>query len=56
MDKEIHNQKHLTLSDRIYIEQELIQGSTFKSIALTLHKDPTTISKEVKNNRVSISF
>ena len=54
MDKEIHNQKHLTLSDRIYIEQELVQGSTFKSIALTLHKDPTTISKEVKNNRVSI--
>lgn len=44
----IHDQKHLTLSDRIYIEQELLQGSSFKSIAETLHKDPTTISKEVR--------
>jgi len=32
--KNIHNQKHLTLSDRTYIEQELLQGSTFKSIAM----------------------
>ena len=23
----IHNQKHLTLTERIYIEQELVQGS-----------------------------
>ncbi len=47
----MNNQKHLTLSDRTYIEQELVQGSTFKSIAATLHKDPTTISKEVKKHR-----
>ena len=47
----IHNQKHMTLSDRIYIEQELCQGSSFKSIADTLGKDATTISKEVKRNR-----
>lgn len=39
--KDIHinknhpNQKHLTLSDRVYIEQELLQGSTFRSIAHT---------------------
>ena len=46
-----HNQKHLTLSDRIYIEQELLQGNSFASIAKTLHKDPSTISKEVKRNR-----
>jgi len=44
----IHNQKHLTLSNRIYIEQELLQKSSFSSIAITLHKDPTTIAKEVK--------
>lgn len=43
-----HNQKHLTLSNRTYIEQELLQKSTFSSIAKSLHKDPTTISKEVK--------
>lgn len=47
----IHDQKHLTLSDRTYIEQELCQGSSFKSIAAVLHKDPTTISKEVRLHR-----
>lgn len=47
-----HNQKHLTLSDRIYIEQELSQGSTFKSIASAINKDPTTISKEVKLHKI----
>ncbi|WP_022775214.1 helix-turn-helix domain-containing protein, partial [Butyrivibrio sp. AE2015] len=45
------NHSHLLLSDRIYIEQELNQGSTFYSIAKVLHKDPTTISKEVKRSR-----
>ena len=47
-------QKHLTLSDRIYIEQELMQGSSFKSIADFLHKDPTTISKEVRLHAKSV--
>ena len=45
------NNAHLTLSDRIFIEQELNQRSTFYSIAKVLHKDPTTISKEVKRSR-----
>lgn len=45
-----HNQKHLTLSDRIYIEQELAQRSTFSSISCSLKKDLSTISKEVKRN------
>ena len=27
------NQKHLTLNDRIYIENELSKGATFKDIA-----------------------
>lgn len=44
----IHDQKHLTLSDRTYIEQELLQRASFRSIADVLHKDPTTISKEVR--------
>ena len=48
MNKKNHNQKHLTLSDRVYIEQELLQGSTFRSIAGILHKDPSTISKEIR--------
>ena len=47
------NQKHLTLEDRIYIENELNKGTTFKDIAKFLCKDPTTISKEVKAHRIS---
>ena len=50
-----YNNKHLTLSDRTYIEQELLQGSSFSSIAKELHKDPTTVAKEVKRNREVIS-
>lgn len=47
------NQKHLTLNDRIYIENELNKGTSFKNIARFLCKDPTTISKEVKAHRLS---
>lgn len=47
------NQKHLTLNDRIYIENELAKGTTFKDIAAFLCKDPTTISKEVRSHRLS---
>ena len=49
------NQKHLTLSDRTYIEQELLRGSTFKGIADVLHKDPSTISKEIRRYRDKFS-
>ncbi|MBR2512054.1 MAG: IS30 family transposase [Firmicutes bacterium] len=42
--------KHLTLSDRFYIEQELLRGSSFKKIGGMLQKDPTTISKEIRRN------
>ena len=47
------NQKHLTLEDRIYIENELNKGTSFKDIARFLCKDPTTISKEGKAHRLS---
>ena len=47
------NQKHLTLENRIYIENELNKGASFKDIARFLCKDPTTISKEVKAHRLS---
>lgn len=50
--KNDHNQKHLTLSDRVYIEQELLQSSTLRSIAHILHKDPFTISKEIRLHEV----
>lgn len=47
------NQKHLTLEDRVYIENELAKGTSFKNIAAFLCKDPTTISKEVRTHRLS---
>jgi len=47
------NQKHLTLENRIYIENELNKGTSFKDIARYLCKDPTTISKEVRAHRLS---
>lgn len=40
--------RHLTLTDRTYIEQELVRGSTFRDIGKALGKDPSTISKEVR--------
>ena len=46
------NQKHLTLDDRIYIEESLDKNISFKDIARFLCKDPTTISKEVKAHRI----
>ena len=38
----------------MYIEHELLQHSSFTNIAKTLHKDPSTISKEIRNNRMTI--
>jgi IS30 family transposase len=46
------NQKHLTESDRQYIEISLNEGKTFKDIARFLCKDPSTISKEVRLHRI----
>ncbi len=43
-------QRHLTLTDRIYIEQELVRGSSFTQIGTALGKDPSTISKEVRHH------
>lgn len=40
--------KHMTLDDRIEIQECLNRGMTFKAIAMRIGKDPTTVSKEVK--------
>lgn len=45
-------QKHLTISERTIIEEELIKRSSFKAIALLVGKDCTTISKEIRAHRV----
>lgn len=44
--------KHLTLEDRIDLEEFLTRDSKLKFIAAFLKKHDTTISKEVKRNRV----
>lgn len=46
------NHKHLTLDDRLYIEESLDKGRSFRSIARYLCKDPSTISKEVWRHRI----
>ena len=49
MSKDIKgDHKHLTLSDRIYIEQALLRGDNFRAIAKAIGKDPTTISLEIR--------
>lgn len=42
--------KHMTLDDRIEIQECLSKGMTFKSIAERIGKSPTTISREVKGH------
>ena len=49
------NHKHLTLKDRLYIEESLNDGRSFRDIARYLCKDPTTIAKEVRLHRVNSS-
>lgn len=40
--------KHMSLDDRIEIQECLSKGMTFKKIGERIGKDPTTVSKEVK--------
>lgn len=47
MNNEKRN-KHMTLDDRIEIQECLNKGMTFKAIAQRIAKDQTTVSKEVK--------
>lgn len=44
--------KHLTFDDRLEIERGLINGIEFAEIARRLGKNRTTISREVKRNRI----
>lgn len=45
---------HLLPEDRYAIEQGLYEGKNFKEIAATIHKDPTTISKEIRRNTPAV--
>lgn len=48
MDTKNKKYKHLTLDDRIEIQECLSKGMTFKAIGRRISKDQTTVSKEVK--------
>lgn len=50
------NHKHLTLSDRQFIEQSLNEQRSFREIARYLCKDPSTISREVWKHRIVNSW
>ena len=41
---------HLTLSERIEIEKALRDRASFSEIGASLGKDPSTVSKEVRNH------
>lgn len=45
MNKKTQKNLHLTLDDRIDIQECLSQGMSFKSIGRRINKDPTTVSK-----------
>ena len=38
----------MTLTDRIAIEAGIAAGKTFKEIAAKIHRNPATISREIK--------
>ena len=42
--------KHMTLEERIEIQECLSKGMTFKAIAARIGKNPTTVSREVKQH------
>lgn len=50
MEDTMNKHKHLTHEDRSVIQQRLVEGESFKSIARELNKDPSTISKEIRNH------
>lgn len=50
MSINIHDKKHLTYPQRVTIEAELNKGSTFASISRKIHKEPSTISKEIRRH------
>ena len=43
--------KHMTLQDRIEIQECLTKGMTFKAISKRIGKNPTTVSREVKSHQ-----
>lgn len=51
-----HTKQHLRLEDRIIIESGLNANLSLKCIAQSIGRDPTTVSKEIKRNRIAKSL
>lgn len=52
MSKQVSgNQKHMTLDNRVDIEKGLDVATSLRQIAIHLHKDPSTITKEIRKHR-----
>jgi IS30 family transposase len=47
---DLRKYKHMTLDERIEVQECLNKGVSFKAIARRIGKDPTTVSKEVKKH------
>ena len=44
-----------TYEDRLLLQKHLKEGMSFKKIAAELHKDPSTISREVRKYSVEVA-
>lgn len=49
------NRKHLDLTDRCIIEKGLVLEHSFREIAASLDCSPSTVMREVRNNRVFVT-
>lgn len=52
--KSSKNYSHLTLSDRIKIEQGLNEGLSLRKIAIQINKNPSTVGREILQRRCPI--
>ena len=50
METGSNKNKHLTLDERLEIQDGLYHSQTFQEIAACIHKDPCTVSKEVRKH------
>ncbi len=55
MSQSTNKGKHLTLTDREFIEDALTMNLSLKEISEHIHRDKTTISKEIKRNRILLT-
>mgnify|MGYP000501254037 CR=1 FL=1 len=51
MNTKKYSSKHLSTTQRIYIEKGLADGKSFAAIARQIEKHPSTVAKEVKKRR-----